>query len=252
MTASISFTALPGIGEIRAGDDLAGIACAALARIPVQPRERDVLIVAQKVVSKSEGRLVQLADVSPSPRALELAAVTGKDPRVVELVLAESREVLRAKTNVLIVRHRCGFVMANAGIDRSNVEGADVALLLPLDADASAAALRDALRQRLGCDLGVIVSDSFGRAWRHGVVNVALGCAGLPALIDRRGEADRHGRILEVTQVAYADAIAAGAALAMGEGAEGTPMVLARGLSWSAPDNDGQALIRPLEEDMFQ
>jgi coenzyme F420-0:L-glutamate ligase/coenzyme F420-1:gamma-L-glutamate ligase len=252
MKASISFTALPGIGEVAAGDDLAVVACEALAASGLQAQESDVLVVAQKVVSKSEGRLVHLATITPSPRALELAAVTGKDPRVVELVLAESREVLRAKPNVLIVRHRCGFVMANAGIDRSNVAGEDVALLLPLDADASAAALRAALRQRLGCNLGVIVSDSFGRAWRHGVVNVALGCAGLPALIDRRGEQDRHGRILEVTQVAYADAIAAGAALAMGEGAEGTPMVLARGLSWTAPENDGQTLIRPLEEDMFQ
>lgn len=252
MSSPISFTALPGIGEIIAGDDLAGIACAAFSRIPLEVRDGDVLVVAQKIISKSEGRLVQLGTITPSARALELAAVTGKDPRVVELVLAESREILRAKPNVLIVRHRCGFVMANAGIDRSNVEGEDVALLLPLDADASAAALRDALQARLGCRLGVIVSDSFGRAWRHGVVNVALGVAGLPALIDRRGEADRHGRILEVTQVAYADAIAAGAALAMGEGAEGTPMVLARGLSWTAPENNGQALIRPLEEDMFQ
>lgn len=252
MKASISFTALPGIGEVAAGDDLAAVACDALANSGLQAQDGDVLVVAQKVVSKSEGRLVHLATITPSPRALELAAVTGKDPRVVELVLAESRDVLRVKPNVLIVRHRCGFVMANAGIDRSNVQGEDVALLLPLDADASATALRNALRQRLGCDLGVIVSDSFGRAWRHGVVNVALGCAGLPALIDRRGEQDRHGRILEVTQVAYADAIAAGAALAMGEGAEGTPMVLARGLCWTAPENDGQTLIRPLEEDMFQ
>lgn len=255
MTAPLRFTALPGIGEIRAGDDLATVAQAALEKAGLTLQDHDVLVVAQKIVSKSEGRLVRLADITPSPRAHELAAVTGKDPRVVELVLAESRDVLRAKPNVMIVRHRCGFVMANAGIDRSNVEGAEgeeLALLLPLDADASAAALHQALEAASGRRLGVIVSDSFGRAWRHGVVNVALGAAGLPALIDRRGEADRHGRILEVTQVAFADAIAAGAALSMGEGAEGTPMVLVRGLTWDAPENNGQALIRPLEEDMFQ
>ncbi|HQR03572.1 MAG: coenzyme F420-0:L-glutamate ligase [Proteobacteria bacterium] len=254
---AVSFIALPGLPEVRRGDDLSALAAAGMVAAQLAPQQGDVLVVAQKIVSKAEGRLVALSSVTPSPRARELSMITGKDPRLVELVLRESAEVLRAKPNVLIVAHRAGFVMANAGIDRSNVtaeSGAadeDVALLLPEDCNASAARLRDSLRGR-GFDLPVVISDSFGRAWRNGVVNVALGAAGLPSLIDRRGEADRHGRILEVTQVAFADAIAAGAALAMGEGAEGTPMVLARGLAWTVPECDAQALIRPIAEDMFR
>jgi coenzyme F420-0:L-glutamate ligase/coenzyme F420-1:gamma-L-glutamate ligase len=162
--------------------------------------------------------------------------------------------VLRAIPHVLIVRHRLGYVMANAGIDHSNVEHGqgERVLLLPLDADASAGALREKLNAMLGCAIGVIISDSFGRPWRNGVVNVALGSAGLPALIDRRGEQDMYGRTLEVTQVAYADAIAAAAGLAMGEGAEGTPLVLVRGLAWQAPERNAQSLIRPVGEDLFK
>jgi coenzyme F420-0:L-glutamate ligase/coenzyme F420-1:gamma-L-glutamate ligase len=255
MTRGITFSALPGIGNVAAGDDLAGILQTAIAAAGLTPAACDVLVVAQKIVSKAEGRTIDLESVVPSPRALELAAVTGKDARLVELVLAESSEVLRAVPNVLIVRHRLGYVMANAGIDHSNVMsrgGARTVLLLPLDADASAAALRDKLSAALGCELGVIVSDSFGRPWRNGVVNVALGAAGLPALIDRRGEKDLYGRTLEMTQVAFADALAAGAGLAMGEGAEGTPAVLVRGASWQAPPCNVQALIRPIEEDLFR
>lgn len=255
MTRGITFSALPGIGHVAAGDDLAGLLCRAVAAAGLAPTATDVLVVAQKIVSKAEGRTVDLATVMPSPHALELAAITGKDARLVELVLAESSEVLRAVPNVLIVRHRLGHVMANAGIDHSNVinsDGAERVLLLPLDADASAAALRDGIAGALGCRPGVIVSDSFGRPWRNGVVNVALGVAGLPALIDRRGEKDLYGRTLEMTQVAFADALAAGAGLAMGEGAEGTPAVLVQGISWQAPPCTAQALIRSLEEDLFR
>ncbi len=236
------------------GDDLAAIVLDGLRRNGLQACGGDVLVVAQKVVSKSEGRLVELDSVTPSPRALELAQVVKKDARLVELVLSESTDVLRAIPNVLIVRHRLGYVMANAGIDHSNVEGGagERVLLLPVDADASAAALREKLNAALGCEVGVVVSDSFGRPWRNGVVNVAIGSAGLPALIDRRGEQDMYGRTLEVTQVAYADAIAAGAGLAMGEGAEGTPLVLAQGLSWRAPERNAQSLIRPVGEDLFK
>ena len=242
MTRGITFSALPGIGNVAAGDDLAGILHTAIAAAGFAPVAGDVLVVAQKIISKAEGRTVDLATVTPSPRA-------------VELILSESSEVLRAVPNVLIVRHRLGYVMANAGIDHSNVMsegGARQVLLLPLDADASAAALRDKLTAALGCKLGVIISDSFGRPWRNGVVNVALGAAGLPALIDRRGEKDLYGRTLEMTQVAFADALAAGAGLAMGEGAEGTPAVLVQGLAWQAPACPAQVLIRPLEEDLFQ
>jgi coenzyme F420-0:L-glutamate ligase / coenzyme F420-1:gamma-L-glutamate ligase len=181
-----------------------------------------------------------------------LASITRKDPRLIELILRESTEVLRAKSDVLIVRHRLGYVMANAGIDRSNVGGVDRVLLLPQDPDASAMSLRATLAARLGIEIGLIVSDSFGRPWRKGVTNVALGAAGLPALLDRRGETDRNGRKLEVTEVAFADLIASAAGLVMGEGAEGLPAVLVRGLGWSAPANPASTLIRPLQEDLFR
>jgi len=256
---SLSFTALPGLPEIEPGADLAQEILAALGRCGLVLFARDVVIVAQKIISKAEGRTVELGSVVPSHEALRLAAVTGKDPRLIEVILGESEEVVRAASHVLIVRHRLGFVMANAGVDRSNVphSAADGArserlLLLPRDPDASAARLQRALADRSGVALGVIVSDSFGRPWRRGVLNVALGSAGIPALIDRRGERDREGRVLEVTEVAYADALAAGAALVMGEAAEGTPVVIARGHHSSAPERSARALLRPKEEDLFR
>ncbi|MCC7198445.1 MAG: coenzyme F420-0:L-glutamate ligase [Gammaproteobacteria bacterium] len=256
MGATVSFTALPGIGEVTAGTDLAAVVAESLLRAGMTLQPGDILVVAQKVVSKAEGRHVDLATVTPSAQALELAAVTRKDPRLVQLVLDESSDVLRAVPNVLVVRHRCGFVMANAGIDRSNsgprAAGQEIVVLLPREPDASASGLREALRMRLGVAPGVIISDSFGRPWRNGSVNVALGVAGLASLVDRRGEKDRDGRVLEATEVAYADALAAGAGLVMGEGGEGTPMVLVRGWSVAASEHNGGALIRPLAEDLFQ
>lgn len=245
---TLTLTALSGIGEIAPGDDLAGILGAALGKLS----RPGILVVAQKVVSKAEDRYVALETVTVSPRAAELAALTRKDPRLVELVLAESVEVLRAKPQVLIVRHRLGYVMANAGIDRSNVGGRDRVLLLPRDPDASAAALRAALEERCGVTPGVIISDSFGRPWRRGVTHVALGAAGLPALINRRGEPDRNGRRLEVTEVALADQLASAAGLLMGEGAEGLPAVWISGIAWAAPHVPARSLIRPLEEDLFR
>lgn len=250
----LQLVTLPGIGEVRAGDGLVTIIAAALDRAGLTLQPGDVLVVAQKVVSKSEGRVVDLAAVQPSARALELAAATGKDARFVEVVLAESSAVLRARPGVLIVRHRLGYVMANAGIDRSNVPrdaAAEPVLLLPHDPDASAAALRADLQARLGIAPGVVVSDSFGRPWRLGTVNIALGAAGVPALFDRRGEADREGRTLEVTQVACADALAAAAGLVMGEGGEGTPVVLVRGWRSPAAARPAVDLIRPADEDLF-
>lgn len=250
---SLTITALTGIGEVGPGDDLAATLFAALMELAWAPRRHDVLVVTQKVVSKAEDRYVDLATVAVSARAAELAAMTRKDPRLVELVLAESTEVLRATTGVLIVRHRLGFVMANAGIDRSNVAGADRVLLLPRDPDGSAASLRSAIAQRIGLEeIGVIVSDSFGRPWRRGVTHVALGAAGVPALLDRRGERDRNGRRLEVTEVALADQLACAAGLLMGEGAEGLPAVLIRGLAWSARSMPASGLVRPLAEDLFR
>ena len=247
-----SFITVPGIGEIAPGEDLAGTIGGALAAAAITLVRHDVLVVAQKAVSKAERRLVDLTTVMPSAQARTVATETGKDARVVELILRESTEVVRMKPGVIVVAHRQGYVMAQAGVDHSNVGPADHVLLLPVDCDASAADLRARLRQRFGVDIGVIVSDSFGRAWRKGTVNVALGVAGLPAIIDRRNERDRYGRVLEGTEIAFADAIAAGAGIVMGEAAEGTPVVLARGLNWTAPEQTGAALVRSKAEDMFR
>lgn len=249
---TLTLTALPGIGEIEPGADLASILGEALCRLEVAPQRTDILVVAQKVVSKAEGRYVDLATVTVSARAAELAALTRKDARVVELVLRESVEVLRMKPDVLIVRHRLGYVMANAGIDRSNVGGTDRVLLLPVDPDGSAEALRASILERHGLHVGVIICDSFGRPWRKGVTNVALGAAGVPALLDRRGEPDRNGRRLEITEVALADQLASAAGLLMGEGAESRPAVLISGLTLTAPAVPAARLIRPLAEDLFR
>ncbi len=253
--APLTLIGLKGLPEVLAGSDLAQLLSASLSAMQLTLAGTDVLVIAQKIVSKSEGRLVELASVVPGAQARELALVTGKDARLIELILSESSEVLRARADVLIVRHRLGFVMANAGIDRSNLADGAAAgrvLLLPRDPDASAAQLRATLGRRCGVEPAVIVSDSFGRAWRKGVVNVALGAAGVPALLDRRGEADRAGRPLEVTEVGIADALAAAAGLVMGEAAESIPAVLIRGFNSAAPARAAQALIRPLAEDLFR
>jgi coenzyme F420-0:L-glutamate ligase / coenzyme F420-1:gamma-L-glutamate ligase len=252
--AALTLQALPGVPEIEPGCDLAAVLLQAAALAGIDFAERDVLVVAQKVVSKAEGRYLDLSSVQPGTEAVALAARTGKDPRFVEAVLRESRGVVRAARHVLITRHRLGFVMANAGIDRSNLPAGagERVLLLPQDPDASARALREAIARRSGVQVGVVVSDSFGRPWRVGTTNVALGVAGLPAVVDQRGGRDRHGRTLETTQVALADAVAAAAGIAMGEAAESTPAVRVRGLHWTTVEGDGQALIRPEAEDLFQ
>lgn len=246
--AAIEIIPLTRIGEVEPGDDLAGLLREAVNAEGLGLRPHDILVVTQKIVSKAEGRLVDLASVTPGPEARRLAALTGKDPRLVELVLGESTAVLRAVPNVLITRHRLGLVMANAGIDRSNVGPGDDerVLLLPADPDASAARLHAAL------DCAIVVSDSFGRPWRMGVVAVAIGASGLSALHDRRGEHDRNGRPLEVTQVAVADLLASVAALATGEAAEGIPAVLVRGYRPAGEPCPASALTRPLDQDLFQ
>jgi coenzyme F420-0:L-glutamate ligase/coenzyme F420-1:gamma-L-glutamate ligase len=253
----LEFRALEGLPEIEPGDDLAAHVRRGLQGAALELEAGDVLVVAQKAVSKAEGRFVDLATVVPSGRAIELAAVVRKDPRFVELVLAESSTVVRAVPNILVTRHRCGFVMANAGIDRSNVpagarDGGEWVLLLPIDADQSARRLSEALGPPGAGWPAVIISDSFGRPWRRGVVNVALGVSGLPALVDLRGTIDREGRVMQSTEVALADAVAAGAGIAMGEAAEGTPVVHVRGVRWRDPAQDGQALVRPFDEDLFR
>ncbi len=248
---SLTLTALEGMPEVVAGDDLARLVRDALARSRIRSADGDVLVVAQKVVSKSEGRRVALSSVEPSARARELAVVTRKDPRLIELVLRESVDVLRAKRDVIVVEHRRGWIMANAGIDMSNVDaGGEHVLLLPEDPDASCRALRAALADV--ADFGVIVNDSFGRAWRNGVTGTALGVAGLPGVVDLRGRRDRFGRELRTTEVAIADELAAAASLLMGQADEGRPVIHARGVPYDRRDGNGRELLRPKSMDMFR
>jgi len=255
--APLVLTALPGLPLVKPGDDLAALVAAGLDRAGLNLAPGDVLALAQKVVSKAEGRLVKLADVVPSARAMELAKVTGKDARFVEVVLSESREVLRARPNTLIVEHRLGFVCANAGVDRSNVgphgEGLDeYLLLLPLDPDRSCVRLRDQLQAATGVAVAVIINDSHGRAWRNGTVGVALGAAGFPALLDLRGHPDLFDYALQVTQIGLADELAAAASLLMGQADEGRPVIHIRGVPYPFRDGSARELIRPKELDLFR
>src|ERR1700733_9297144 len=252
---SLEIIALEGFPLVRPGDDLIELIASAFMRNDVTPRAGDVLVVAQKIVSKAEGRMVDLAAVEPSAKALTLVAEVEKDPRLVELILSESVRVVRARRNVLIVEHRLGFIMANAGVDQSNVapaDGAPRALLLPENPDRSAESLRNGLAAATGIDLAVVINDSFGRAWRQGTTGVAIGAAGLPALIDLRGRPDLFGRTLEVSVIGLADEVAAAASLVMGQADEAAPVVLIRGLRWSAPESTVASLIRPLNEDLFR
>lgn len=251
---SLSLFALSGLPMVQPGDDLALLISQALHRDGLTLRDGDVLVLAQKIVSKAEGRLIELATVQPSARAFDLAQEVGKDPRLVELVVRESTAVLRHQREVLIVEQRLGFVMANAGIDMSNVrqDGGEAALLLPEDPDASCAALRVALRTRCGADIGVVINDSHGRAWRNGTVGVAIGAAGMPALLDLRGTPDLFGRRLLITEVGLADEVASAASLLMGQAAEGSPAVLVRGLALARREGQARELIRPRQIDMFR
>ncbi len=253
-TAHCSLFALPGIPDVQPGDDVGRLLLAALDRAGLAPQDDDVIAVAQKIVSKAEGRLVDLADVEPGERARELAGQTDKDPRLVELILRESEEVSRVRPGVIIVRHRLGFTSANAGIDRSNVgpDGEERVLLLPVDPDASAHRIRNLFIAERGVAPGVVITDSHGRPFRLGTVGVAIGVAGLPALWDRRGEADRYGYRLQHTDVGVADEIAAAAGLLMGQAAEGQPAVLLRGLRLPVVDGRASDLVRPKEMDLYR
>ena len=251
----VTLRPIPGIPLVRPRDDLAELLILACERQAISPKEGDVLVLAQKVVSKAEARYIDLATVVPSARAQSLAAEVEKDPRLVEVILGESRRVVRRRPGTLIVEHRLGFVMANAGVDRSNVDpeaGAEPVLLLPRDPDGSAATLLVRLSAHFGKPLAVIISDSWGRAWRRGTVGVALGAAGLPAVMDLRGRPDLFGHELRVTETGFADEIASAASLLMGQAAEATPAVLVSGLSWSAASMPANALLRPPEEDLFR
>ena len=255
MARALTLIPIAGIPEVTSGVDLASLLHEALLASGLRLEPGDVLVVAQKIVSKVENRAVALAGVCPSERALELARMTAKDPRVVELVLRESREVLRVRPGLIIVEHRLGFVMANAGIDHSNVpqaNGGEIVLLLPRDPDASAQALRGRLRELSGVDTGVVINDSFGRAWRNGVVGTAIGVSGIGALVDMRGHPDREGRALRVTQIGAADELAAAASIVMGQGDESTPAVLVRGFPYSMREGSAQELVRPRPQDLFR
>lgn len=253
---SVTLLAPGSVRSIKAGDDLATVILAALETDAIDLRSGDIVIVAQKIVSKAEGQQRYLGSVTASGPAMDLAAKTAKDPRLLELILQESREVVRARQNICIVEHRLGHIMANAGIDHSNlaapVDENDQVLLLPKDPDGSARALRQRFESVATAPIGVIVSDSFGRPWRMGTTGVAIGSAGPAAVIDRRGERDRFGRTLEKTEIGLSDSVAAAAVLVMGEAAEGLPVVVMRGLEWDDTDDQAADVLRPRENDLFR
>jgi coenzyme F420-0:L-glutamate ligase/coenzyme F420-1:gamma-L-glutamate ligase len=246
-------TPLEGIPLVQPGDDLAALLQAALGRHQISLASGDILVLAQKIVSKAENRLVQLDDVKASPEAAALAETVQKDARLVQLILDESREVVRSRPGLIVVEHRLGFISANAGIDHSNVDGNEgTVLLLPKDPDASAEKLRGELEKASGARLGVLIIDSHGRAWREGTVGVAIGVAGLPGTVDLRGRPDLFGRELRATILAAADELAAAASLVMGQAGEGCPAVHVRGFPYPLRGGSLAELIRPKERDEFR
>jgi coenzyme F420-0:L-glutamate ligase/coenzyme F420-1:gamma-L-glutamate ligase len=249
----ITYTGLPGLPLIREGDDLSEIISVALHEAQIALVSGDVLVIAQKIVSKAEGRRAHLSTFTPSAEARRLAEIVKKDPRHVEAILSESSEVIRASEGVLIVAHRLGFVMANAGIDQSNVgDDPEAILMLPRDPDATCARLKAELDVRHKVDVAAIINDSFGRPWRNGVVGVAIGAAGIPALQSLVGQPDLYGRALRITEVAVADELAAAASLVMGQSAEGLPVVHVRGFAATGERSNAAALIRPKQRDLFR
>lgn len=257
-TEQLTITALPGIPDVQPGDALGPMLLEAVQRAGLTLQEGDVLVIAQKIVSKAEGQFVVLAEVEPSSEAKALAAEVGKDPRKVEVILRESRRIVRAvkrpdaNEGLLIAEHRLGFICANAAVDESNLGQEGALLLLPEQPDQSARLIRDALQQASGQRVGVIISDTFGRPWRMGLVNVAVGVAGVPAVVDQVGECDAFGRTLTVTNPALADELAAASGLLMSKNGR-TPAILFRGLDWQeAPESSARDLLRPQQEDLFR
>ena len=253
----LTLAPISGIPLIRQGDNLADIVLNSIQENNIGLEDNDILIFAQKIVSKAEGRAVNLASVTPSQRALELATQTEKDPRLVELILRESNEILRTRLGTIIVEHKLGFVCANAGIDHSNVAGVgntaeEWVLLLPAEPDRSAEMIRKKIESKTGKQVGVLIIDSHGRAWRNGTVGVAIGIAGLPGLQDLRGNPDLFGFTLRITQVGVADELAAAASLVMGQAAEGIPVIHVRGFPYSLREGSLTELIRPKEQDLFR
>jgi coenzyme F420-0:L-glutamate ligase/coenzyme F420-1:gamma-L-glutamate ligase len=255
MAGQINIIALKGVPLVHPGDDLVEIIINALTLSNQCLKNDDVLVIAQKIISKAEGRIIALGTVSPSERAKKLAVKLGKDPRQIELVLQESREIVRSKPGVVIVEQNLGLIMANAGIDRSNVvqqSDEEYVLLLPIDPDASSNRLRDKINKRLGVKVGIIINDSIGRAWRIGTTGHAIGVAGLPAVIDLRGEKDMFGKELLVSEQAVADELASAASLLQGQASEALPIVVIRGFKSNATNQTAKALIRERDMDMFR
>jgi coenzyme F420-0:L-glutamate ligase/coenzyme F420-1:gamma-L-glutamate ligase len=258
--AELTLRALDGIPHIGRGDDLAGIILAALGRNGQSLQDGDVVVLAQKIVSKAEGCLVELSTIEPSAKAVELAAASDKDPRVVELILRESDEVLRVRPGAIIVAHRLGFVAANAGIDQSNIahsddnrgEADERVLLLPRDPDGSCDRLRAEFKTRTGADVAVLIIDSIGRAWRNGTIGTAIGVSGMAGLLDLRTKPDLFGRPLKTSELGLADELASAASLIMGQSSEGRPVVLARGVPYARREGTARELIRRKELDLFR
>ena len=254
MSKRVELLALETIPRIGPGDDLAGAILAACDREGAGPLQHDALVIAQKVVSKAEGRIARLADVEASPEASRLAQIAGKDPRIVELILRESEQIVRCVPGLIIARHRLGAVLANAGIDQSNIgagDEAETALLWPIDPDASAERLRREIAERRRTTVAVIINDSLGRAWRKGTIGAAIGLSGLAGVVDLRGSADFYGRKLRSTEVGQADEIASAASLVMGQADEGRPAVIVRGLSYEARAASAREIMRERKLDLF-
>jgi len=250
-------TPLSNIPLIQIGDPLAKIILSSLHENEIRLHDGDIIVIAQKIVSKSEGRMVDLSCINPSSDAIKLATRSEKKPQLVELILRESRSVLRVRPGTIIVEHRLGFICANAGIDHSNVAGngtetKECVLLLPENPDYSANMIRREMEETTGARLGVLIIDSHGRAWRMGTVGVAIGLSGLPGLVDLRGKPDLYGYTLRITQVGAADELAAAASLIMGQAAEGTPVVHVRGFPYPLQDGELKEIIRPKDQDMFR
>ena len=253
----LTLTPLPDMPLIQPGDDLPRLVLNALERAELQLENGDILVLAQKIVSKAEGQLVNLATITHTSAAMELSAKSGKDPRLAELILRESNEILRTRPGSVIVEHKLGFVCANAGIDHSNVAGEGSAseewvLLLPANPDKSAADIRARLEAASGKRIGVLIIDSHGRAWRIGTVGITIGLSGLPGAVDLRGESDLFGFKLQITVLGAADELTAAASLVMGQAAEGTPVVHVRGFPYPLGDGSLKELLRPKDQDMFR
>jgi len=257
MSLSLTFSALSSFPIIKSGDDIASIILKLIKLQNIDIQNGDVFVIAQKIISKSENRYVDLTTIQPTVAALELEEITHKDPRFIECVLQESKNVIRVKDNTLIVEHKNGFICANAGIDHSNIGengefGENWVLLLPKNADLSAREIRTKIEERTNTRVGVLIIDSHGRAWRNGTVGVTIGLSGLPGLVDLRGTKDLNGFRLKVTTVGAADELAAGASLLMGQASEGNPVIHVRGFPYDLREATISELLRSEEQDLFR